>query len=63
MARFDATPPPDPLGMFDHAYAGAPPHLERQREAMAARLRAAAGRPAPEPPAAPAVPGPEASRP
>src|SRR5512145_231401 len=29
--RFEATPPPDPLTIFDHVYAERPPHLERQR--------------------------------
>jgi pyruvate dehydrogenase E1 component alpha subunit len=35
---FEATPPPDPLVMFDHAYAERPPHLEAERAAMAAQL-------------------------
>jgi pyruvate dehydrogenase E1 component alpha subunit len=37
--RFEAAPPPDPLGMFDHAYGQLPPDLQRQRTAMAERLR------------------------
>jgi pyruvate dehydrogenase E1 component alpha subunit len=36
--RFEATPPPDPLTVFDHVYAERPPHLERQRTEMMARL-------------------------
>ena len=39
VARFEAMPPPDPLTMFDHAYAELPPHLRAQREALARRLR------------------------
>jgi pyruvate dehydrogenase E1 component alpha subunit len=57
VARFEAVPPPDPLRMFDHAYAVLPPDLERQRDAMAARLRAAAGPAAIEPPPSPAREG------
>jgi len=34
--RFEATPPADPLVMFDHVYAGLPPDLAAQRDAMAA---------------------------
>jgi pyruvate dehydrogenase E1 component alpha subunit len=49
--RFEATPPADPLRMFDHAYAQLPPDLERQRAAMAERL------PEDQPPA-PGVPPP-----
>jgi pyruvate dehydrogenase E1 component alpha subunit len=37
--RFEATPPPDPLVMFDHVYAELPDHLRAQREDVAARLR------------------------
>jgi pyruvate dehydrogenase E1 component alpha subunit len=48
--RFEATPPPDPLTMFDHLYAELPPHLRAQREELAARL-AAPATPAPEAPA------------
>jgi pyruvate dehydrogenase E1 component alpha subunit len=36
--RFEALPPPDPLTMFDHVYAERPPHLERQRAELLARL-------------------------
>src|SRR4029450_14056170 len=35
--RFEATPPPDPLTMFDHAYAEIPPDLEAQRAELAER--------------------------
>ena len=34
---FEATPPPDPLTMFDHVYGEMPPDLKAQREEMAAR--------------------------
>ena len=37
--RFEATPPPDPLTMFDHVYAELPPDLRAQREETASRLR------------------------
>jgi pyruvate dehydrogenase E1 component alpha subunit len=37
--RFEATPPADPLTMFDHVYAELPPDLEAQRASVAARLR------------------------
>src|SRR6266481_7350868 len=50
--RFEATPPPDPLLVFDHVYAEMPPHLRAQREELARWLRAG-GAPAPEPPEAP----------
>jgi len=36
--RFESTPPPDPLSVFDHVYAERPPHLERQRAEMLDRL-------------------------
>ncbi|MGH7278304.1 MAG: pyruvate dehydrogenase (acetyl-transferring) E1 component subunit alpha [Candidatus Rokuibacteriota bacterium] len=36
--RFEAMGPPDPLTMFDHAYAALPPHVARQRADVAARL-------------------------
>ena len=36
--RFEATPPPDPLTIFDHVYAERPPHLERQRAELMERL-------------------------
>src|SRR5205823_5263665 len=50
--RFEATPPPDPLTVFDHVYAEMPPHLRAQRDELARWLREG-GAPAPEPPAAP----------
>src|SRR5499426_1694801 len=34
---FESMPPPDPLTMFDHAYADMPPLLRAQREEMAER--------------------------
>jgi pyruvate dehydrogenase E1 component alpha subunit len=40
--RFEATPPPEPLTMFEHAYAELPPHLVAQRDAFRARLEARA---------------------
>jgi pyruvate dehydrogenase E1 component alpha subunit len=43
--RFEAAPPPDPLRMFEHAYGQLPPDIERQRQAMAARLRDTGRRP------------------
>jgi pyruvate dehydrogenase E1 component alpha subunit len=39
VARFEAVPKPDPLTMFDHVYGTRPPHLELQREELAAWLR------------------------
>jgi pyruvate dehydrogenase E1 component alpha subunit len=50
--RFEATPPPDPLAMFDHVYAELPPHLREERDELAARLGGAAA-PAPEAPETP----------
>jgi pyruvate dehydrogenase E1 component subunit alpha len=49
--RFEAAPPPDPLRMFDHAYAELPVHLRRQRDEMARRLAKAQAAPADRPPA------------
>jgi len=43
--RFEATPPPDPLVMFDHAYAELPPDVRAQRDAMAASEPARPARP------------------
>jgi pyruvate dehydrogenase E1 component alpha subunit len=40
IARFEATPAPDPLTMFDHAYAELPAHLVAQRDELAAREHA-----------------------
>ncbi len=48
VARFEATPTPDPLTMFDHVYGDTPPDLKAQREALAERLRSG-GAPAPSP--------------
>jgi pyruvate dehydrogenase E1 component alpha subunit len=45
--RFEAMPPADPLGMFDHAYAELPPGLAAQRAEIAARLAAPAEAAAP----------------
>jgi pyruvate dehydrogenase E1 component alpha subunit len=39
VARFEATPPADPLTMFDHVYAELPPDLKAQRETVAQTLR------------------------
>ncbi|HYE92674.1 MAG TPA: pyruvate dehydrogenase (acetyl-transferring) E1 component subunit alpha [Terriglobales bacterium] len=36
--RFEAAPAPDPVSIFDHVYAELPPHLERQRAELIARL-------------------------
>jgi pyruvate dehydrogenase E1 component alpha subunit len=36
--RFEATPPPDPVTIFDHVYAERPSHLEAQRTELMARL-------------------------
>ncbi len=38
--RFEATPAPDPVTMFDHVYAELPPDLQTQRDEMAARQNA-----------------------
>jgi pyruvate dehydrogenase E1 component alpha subunit len=54
--RFEAAGPPDPLGMFDHAYAELPPHLRRQREDLARRLGASEAAPAEPAPRASATP-------
>jgi pyruvate dehydrogenase E1 component alpha subunit len=43
VARFEATPTPDPLTIFDHVYAELPPDLKAQRETLAARLRDGGG--------------------
>jgi pyruvate dehydrogenase E1 component alpha subunit len=39
--RFEAMPPADPLGMFDHAYAELPPDVAAERAELAERLEAA----------------------
>src|SRR5215510_9147810 len=53
--RFEATPPPDPLTMFDHVYAELPPDLAAQRAELAEREAASpprVGEPTPLPPRA-----------
>jgi len=50
--RFESTPPPDPLVMFDHAYAELPPDVQAQRDALAASRPATA----PDAEASPAAP-------
>jgi pyruvate dehydrogenase E1 component alpha subunit len=53
--RFEATPPPDPLTMFDHAYAELTPDLAAQRAELAEREAAGpprVGEPTPLPPRA-----------
>ena len=40
--RFEAMPPADPLGMFDHVYAELPPDLAAERAELAERLAVAA---------------------
>ena len=54
--RFEALGTPDPLTMFEHAYATRPPHLEAQRAELAARLQngdGAGAAPATDPPSPP----------
>jgi pyruvate dehydrogenase E1 component subunit alpha len=54
--RFEAMPPADPLGMFDHAYGELPPGIAAQRAEVAARIEATPGAGAPasvEPPSPP----------
>ncbi|MBI3825694.1 MAG: pyruvate dehydrogenase (acetyl-transferring) E1 component subunit alpha [Candidatus Rokubacteria bacterium] len=53
--RFEATPPPDPLAIFAHAYAELPPDVAAQRRELAERLQAPPPRRADEehPPAPP----------
>jgi pyruvate dehydrogenase E1 component subunit alpha len=41
--RFEAMPPPDPLTMFDHAYAELPSHVGQQRREVAEREHPIAG--------------------
>jgi pyruvate dehydrogenase E1 component subunit alpha len=45
---FEATPPADPLRMFDHAYGEMPPHLRAERAEVEERLRAGPAPPASE---------------
>jgi pyruvate dehydrogenase E1 component alpha subunit len=42
--RFEAAPPADPLTMFDHVYAEMPPHLQAERDELAARENAGPAR-------------------
>ena len=51
--RFEATPPADPVVMFDHAYAELPPDVQAQRDAMAATEPATPARPDASPEATP----------
>src|SRR6266480_639550 len=51
--RFEATPPADPLVMFDHAYAELPPDVQTQRDAMAASEPVTPARPDATPPTQP----------
>jgi pyruvate dehydrogenase E1 component alpha subunit len=45
VTAFEAAPPPDPLGMFDHAYGAPPAAVEAQRAEVAERLREPASPP------------------
>jgi pyruvate dehydrogenase E1 component alpha subunit len=54
--RFEAIGPADALAMFDHAYGERPPHLEAQREQLAAWLRDGARAAAPDTTAHPSPP-------
>src|SRR5262245_15188854 len=55
---FESMPPPDPLRMFDHAYAEMPPLLRAEREEMAERQRlGAAERTQDETPSSPPMRG------
>jgi pyruvate dehydrogenase E1 component subunit alpha len=56
---FEATPPADPLAIFDHAYADMPPHLRAERAELEERLRDGGARRADEesPPPSPPMRG------
>jgi pyruvate dehydrogenase E1 component alpha subunit len=54
--RFEAAGPRDPLTMFDHVYAERPPHLQRQRDQLAAWLGDGGQAPAPDTTADPSPP-------
>jgi hypothetical protein len=56
VAAFEAVGPPDPLGMFDHAYGNPPAALAAQRAEMAARL-GGSPQPAASPPPSPPMRG------
>jgi len=43
--RFESAPPADPLTMFDHVYGDLPPHLQAQRDELAARQNDEPARP------------------
>ena len=60
--RFEASPPADPLTMFDHVYAELPPDLKAQREALATRLRDAGGHTEETRPPSPPLRGQRATR-
>jgi pyruvate dehydrogenase E1 component alpha subunit len=60
--RFEATPPADPLVMFDHVYAELPPDLRAQRDEVAARLRDGGGHGAETRPASPPMRGQRTTR-
>src|SRR5262249_9699411 len=64
--RFEMTPPPDPLTMFDHVYAELPPDLAAQRAEVAEREAAGpprVGEPTPLPPRATPMRGQRMTRP
>jgi pyruvate dehydrogenase E1 component alpha subunit len=54
--RFEAAGPPDPLTMFDHAYAERPAHLAAQRAQLEAWLAENGATPAPDTTASPSLP-------
>ena len=60
--RFEATPPADPLVMFDHVYAELPPDLRAQRDELAARLRDSSGNSPETRPASPPMRGQRTTR-
>jgi pyruvate dehydrogenase E1 component alpha subunit len=62
VGRFEATPAPDPLAMFDHVYAELPPDLAAQRDALAERLRGGAGEGEETRPASPPMRGQRTTR-
>ena len=53
---FEATPPADPLVIFDHAYGEMPPHLQAERAELEERLRDGGARQVDETSAAPSPP-------